>query len=231
MTPIITGTPRPPARYPLRLRVRKADGAPIAGVEVTLGDSEGETVKGSCTTGDSGICEIELPTGVYQVRLGGTVDGHPIDPVGDVNVEALESGIEEFYFGPLAVWHDPPHSTAGFVLEMDDGGVLQPLMDADPTSDVPQPLNPMEDMREEETAVPEMMSTDLPSTVAPEQTVALEQTVEPSATPSPTPTPVPRGGPSDRTARIVGMLLFVGGLGLVVASGYVISWLRKEREA
>jgi hypothetical protein len=229
MTPALTVTPRPPARYPLRLRVRKADGAPIAGVEVTLGDSEGETTKGTCTTGDSGICEIELPTGVYQVRLGGTVDGHPIDPVGDVNVEALESGIEEFYFGPLAVWHDPPHSTVGFVLEMDDEGVLQPLIDADPTGDVPQPLNPMEDMRPEETPVarvgPDLPSTEPPSTVLP------GQTVEPSLTPSPTPTPVPGGEPTDRTARIAGILLFIGGLGLVIASGYVISWLRKEREA
>jgi hypothetical protein len=110
---------------------------------------------------------------------------------------------------------------------MDDEGVLQPLMDADPTSDVPQPLNPMEDMRHEETPVavmgPEIPSTGPPSTVLP------GQTVEPSPTPSPTPTPVPGGGPTDRMARIVGILLFVGGLGLVIASGYVISWLRKER--
>jgi hypothetical protein len=221
-TPPPTRTVEPPARYPLHLRARRSDGSPVAGVEIALSDSEGEDVVATCTTGEDGRCAVDLPSGVYQVRLGGEVDGHPVDPVGDVNVEAMESEREEYYFGPLAVWHDPPHSTQGFVLTLDDEGVLQPLMDADPTGDVPQPVNPMERVREEATPAPGETA------IAPAPTATVGQTAPPpevSESPSPT---VPAESPE-------GPSLFLGGLlcllGIVAIGGiyYLSRQIRKWR--
>jgi len=223
MTPVVTGTPPPPTRYPLRIRVRRADGSPLASVEIILSDSEGKDVAGACTTGNSGDCEVDLPTGVYQVRLGGEIDGHPIDPVGDVNVEAMESGIEEYYFGPLAVWHDPPHSTSGFVLSMDEDGVLQPLMDADPTGDMPQPVNPMDHLSHDEPLIPGAEGAIAGTTKLPGQAQSSAPTLALS------PTVKPEDGSTDPTARIVGILLFVGGLGMAIAAAYLLSRIRKER--
>jgi len=43
------------------------------------------------------------------------------------------------------------------------------------------------------------------------------------------PTVKPEDGSTGPTARIVGILLFVGGLGMAIAAAYLLSRIRKER--
>jgi hypothetical protein len=105
---------------------------------------------------------------------------------------------------------------------LDDEGVLQPLMDADPTGDVPQPVNPMEQVREEATPAPGETA------IAPAPTATVGQTAPPpevSESPSPT---VPAESPE-------GPSLFLGGLlcllGIVAIGGiyYLSRQIRKWR--
>jgi murein DD-endopeptidase MepM/ murein hydrolase activator NlpD len=236
-TPVLTGTVPPPERYPLHIRTREIAGAPIAGVEVALSDSEGEEVVATCITGGDGRCAVDLPSGVYRVQLGGEVDGHPVDPVGDVNVEAMESEREEYYFGPLAVWHDPPHSTSGFVLTADESGVLQPVMDADPTGDVPQPVNPVELVRPEATPAPVTEETTAPATMMlpgqtpqPEVTQVTEPPLSPTPTMPPSPTPTPEVLKDGSLERLLGLLACLAGVGLLALVVYLSTQIRQLRE-
>jgi hypothetical protein len=205
-SPVPTATRRPPNEYPLKIRVRDADGNGFAGIEVALSDIDGEEVVGSCTSDDSGECRLDLPSGVYQIRLAGEVGGHPVDPVGELNLEALASGRAEYYYGPLALWHDPPHSTAGFILEEDEAGVLQPVIDADPTSEVPQPLDPVEDLP---------AATPAPSGVGP-------------GTTQPTTAREGDGGPLGR--RLLRFALFAAGFGLLILVYFTAQLIREQGE-
>lgn len=71
------------------------DGDPVAGVEVVVSDSSGETVS-SLTTGDDGIFELEVDTGTWNLRWtpagGDSNEGQVEVPEGEDAEVELEIG-------------------------------------------------------------------------------------------------------------------------------------------
>lgn len=187
-----TPLPHTPAAYPLIVRLRDPQGRTLSGAQIRLTNIDGRPA-GECIVAD-GRCDFALPNGVYSLQLTGSLsDGTPVDAYGQANVEAMQSGRAEYLYGPLAVWHEGPGTTAGLVLMVDETGVAQPYLDADPTG-APHPLDPRKHLA----------------------VLQQDHASPPPISHQSTPAPV---APSETTGRVVGWLVF---LVLVLLSGVFV---------
>lgn len=147
-------------RYPLTVGLRDAEGQAVSGVTLHLRDLDGHYLDSCVFT--AGQCHFELATGVYGFELHGTLpDGTPVDPYGQANIAARDSGLVEYHHGPLGIWHTGPATTAGLTLVREPGlAAAQPLLDQTPRGARPTPLDPRDWLPQPQpTPIPPSLST------------------------------------------------------------------------